>query len=209
MRAPPSCSPLAAPLLSTFLTGPSLSSSAGAALYDTNKRIEASYPRDVSEAMTVTVDGRLSDQQLRRLQRRISGIDGIAGGSPFVRASKDVAYANFAADEKALSRRTQDAVDEIRANGAPGDARLLVSGNTARFIDQKQSLADHMPLLIAILSLTTFVLLFMLTGSVILPIKTLLMNALTLAATLGIIVLGFQEGCSRARSTTPARTPSR
>ncbi len=186
---------LAAPLLSTFLTGPSAEIVPPAQpSYDTNKRVEASYPRDVSEAMTVTVDGRLSDQQLRRLQRRISGIEGIAGGSPFVRASNDVSYANFAADEKALSRRTQDAVDQVRANGAPGDARVLVSGNTARFMDQKQSLADHLPLLIAVLSLTTFVLLFMLTGSVILPIKTLVMNALTLAATLGIIVLGFQEG---------------
>ena len=38
------------------------------------------------------------------------------------------------------------------------------------------------------------VLLFLLTGSVILPIKTLLMNAMTLAATLGIIVLAFQDG---------------
>jgi putative drug exporter of the RND superfamily len=41
---------------------------------------------------------------------------------------------------------------------------------------------------------TTLVLLFLLTGSVVLPIKTLVMNALTLAATLGVVVLAFQEG---------------
>ena len=48
--------------------------------------------------------------------------------------------------------------------------------------------------MIAVVALTTFVLLFLLTGSVILPLKTLVMNALTLAATLGVLVLGFQKG---------------
>ena len=46
----------------------------------------------------------------------------------------------------------------------------------------------------AIIALTTLILLFLLTGSVLLPLKTLLMNALTLGATLGILVLAFQEG---------------
>ena len=48
--------------------------------------------------------------------------------------------------------------------------------------------------MIAIVCVTTLFLLFMLTGSVILPIKTLMMNTLTLAASLGILVLAFQEG---------------
>ena len=46
----------------------------------------------------------------------------------------------------------------------------------------------------AIIAATTLLLLFLLTGSVILPLKTLLMNALTLAATLGVVVLAFQDG---------------
>ncbi len=71
---------------------------------------------------------------------------------------------------------------------------MLVSGNTARFIDQKESLIEHTPLVVAIVCATTLFLLFMLTGSIILPIKTLIMNTLTLAASLGILVLAFQEG---------------
>jgi RND superfamily putative drug exporter len=47
---------------------------------------------------------------------------------------------------------------------------------------------------VGIVALVTMLLLFLLTGSVILPIKTLVMNALTLGATLGVIVLAFQEG---------------
>ncbi len=83
---------------------------------------------------------------------------------------------------------------EIRGLDPPGSASVLVSGNSARFIDQKQSLLEHAPLVVAIIALTTLIVLFLLTGSVLLPLKTLLMNSLTLGATLGILVLAFQEG---------------
>ena len=82
----------------------------------------------------------------------------------------------------------------IRDLSPPAGTATLVSGNTAGFIDQKQSLIEHAPLVVAIICLTTLVLLFLLTGSVLLPLKTLLMNTLTLGATLGILVLAFQEG---------------
>jgi putative drug exporter of the RND superfamily len=185
----------AVPLLSTTLTGPSAQAvPPGQPSHDVNEHIEAFYPRSVTEAITVTVRGEVSDAQLARLNGRITAIDGIARGTPFVHASERTAYANFAAAEPALSGTSQDAVAEIRATGAPSSARILVSGNTARFIDQKQSLVDHLPLVVTIIAATTLMLLFMLTGSFILPIKTLIMNTITLAATLGIIVLSFQEG---------------
>ena len=82
----------------------------------------------------------------------------------------------------------------IRDLSPPGASAVLVSGNTAGFVDQKQSLIDHAPLVVGLIALTTLILLFLLTGSVLLPLKTLLMNSLTLAATLGILVLAFQAG---------------
>ena len=109
-------------------------------------------------------------------------------------ASGDVAYANFALAGPALGGDSQDSVHAIRDLGPPTGTAALVSGNTAGFIDQKQSLIDHAPLVVAIVALTTLILLFLLTGSVLLPLKTLLMNTLTLGATLGILVLAFQEG---------------
>jgi putative drug exporter of the RND superfamily len=185
----------AVPLVSTSLTGPSAQAvPPGKPAHDVNEAIETSYGRGVTEAISVTVSGEASDAQLARLNRRIAAIGGIEDGTPFVRASGRAAYANFAPTEAALSRTSQDAVDEIRASGMPDSARILVSGNTARFVDQKQSLIDHLPLVVTIVAATTLLLLFMLTGSILLPIKTLVMNTITLAATLGIIVLAFQEG---------------
>ncbi|HEX2071331.1 MAG TPA: MMPL family transporter [Thermoleophilaceae bacterium] len=185
----------ASPLLFTVLTGPSAEAvPAGVPSYDPGEYVEDHYPRDINEAITVTVDGAAGDAQLAAFQRRIAAIDGLEPGTPFVRASQEVAYANFAADGPALAQRSQDAVDQLRELTPPSATAALVSGNTARFIDQKQSIVDHLPLVVGIVALTTLAILFMLTGSVLLPIKTLLMNVLTLGATLGVIVLAFQEG---------------
>ena len=178
------------PLLTTELTGPSAEAvPPGQPSREVNERILESYGRGVTEAITVTVSGDTAD--LEGLNRRIAAIDGIEAATPFQRASKVTAYANFTPAQAALSPGTQDAVEQIRALGEPG---LLVSGNTARFIDEKESLLAHLPLVVVIVALATFLLLFLLTGSIVLPLKTLLMNAITLAATLGVIVLAFQEG---------------
>lgn len=185
----------AAPLLWTTLTGPSAEAvPPGKPSYDAYRYLEAHYPRSVTEAVTIAVDGRADDAQLAAFQRRIEGVGDVVSGAPFARTPGDVAYANFALAQPALSNASQDAVREIRGLEPPGTAAVLVSGNSARFIDQKQSLIEHAPLVVAIIALTTVLVLFLLTGSVLLPLKTLAMNSLTLGATLGILVLAFQDG---------------
>lgn len=185
----------ATPLLWTTLTGPSAEAvPPGQPSYDAYRYLEAHYPRDVTEAVTVAVDGEASDAQLAAFHRRVESVGDVVRGAPFVRTPGNIAYANFALAQPALSGASQDAVSEIRDLGPPGGATVLVSGNTARFVDQKQSLLEHAPLVVAIVALTTVVILFLLTGSVLLPLKTLVMNTLTLSATLGVLVLAFQEG---------------
>jgi RND superfamily putative drug exporter len=185
----------AAPLLWTELTGPnSQFVPPGKPSYEANSYVEAHYPRDITEAVTVVVDGPAGRARLARLDQEIGSLGEISRGTPFAPVGDGVAYANFALKDRALDSASEEAVREIRALQPPGTAAVLVSGNTARFIDQKQSLLDHMPLVVAIVAVATLVILFLLTGSVLLPLKTLLMNAMTLGATLGIVVLAFQEG---------------
>ncbi|MFL5901628.1 MAG: MMPL family transporter [Solirubrobacterales bacterium] len=185
----------AAPLLWTTLTGPSAEAvPPNQPSYDAYRYLEAHYPRDLTEAVTVSVDGSAGDAQLAAFHRRIDATGDVLRGAPFTHAPGKVSYANFALSQPALSGASQDAVREIRDLQPPGSATVLVSGNSARFIDQKQSLLEHAPLVVAIIALTTVVVLFLLTGSVLLPLKTLVMNSLTLGATLGILVLAFQAG---------------
>jgi RND superfamily putative drug exporter len=185
----------ASPLLWTTLTGPSAEAvPPNQPAYDAYRYLDAHYPRDLTEAVTVAVDGPAGNAQLTAFHRRIEATGDIVRGTPFAHTPGNVAYANFALSQPALSNASQDAVHEIRSLTPPGSATVLVSGNTARFIDQKQSLLEHAPLVVAIIALTTVVVLFLLTGSVLLPLKTLVMNSLTLGATLGILVLAFQAG---------------
>ncbi len=186
---------VAAPLTGTVLTGPSAEAVPDTQpSYDANAYVFAHYPRDVTEAVTVTVQGGAGERELRQFRERLRAIDGVTVVRPFERASATVAFANLALRDRALSAPGQDVVRAIRALPPPAGAEVLVSGNTARFIDQKRSLGDHLPLVIALVAVGTLILIFLLTGSVLLPLKTLLMNAITLAAALGFIVIAFQHG---------------
>jgi len=185
---------LAAPLFATHLTGPSAQAvPPGQQSYNVNKYLENHYPREVVEGVSLTVDGDVSDAQLDDVRNAITGVEGVAGISPFQRANSHVAFATASLDGPALSDRSQDAVRGIRALAEPTGARLLVAGNTAGFLDEKSSLISNAPLAIGLIILLTVVLLFLLTGSVLLPIKTLLMNTMTLAAALGILVIVFEK----------------
>jgi RND superfamily putative drug exporter len=87
---------------------------------------------------------------------------------------------------------TQRIIGDIRDLQGPVDLR--VGGTTAEFIDQRVSLDDHLPIAVAIIAVTTFIALFLMTGSVILPIKSLIMNLLTVSVAFGMLVLVFQDG---------------
>jgi len=91
-----------------------------------------------------------------------------------------------------LSEDAQQLVRGIRAEEAPVPVR--VGGQTAAFMDQQTSLGDSLPLALALLAGTTLVILFVMTGSVVLPVKALVMNLLTLSAAFGLLVLIFQDG---------------
>jgi uncharacterized membrane protein YdfJ with MMPL/SSD domain len=89
-----------------------------------------------------------------------------------------------------LSAPSLQLVSAMRA--LPGGA--LVGGATAQFMDQKHAIGSNLVLAVALLCLTTLVLLYLATRSLVLPLKALLMNALTLFATMGILVFVFQDG---------------
>jgi hypothetical protein len=80
------------------------------------------------------------------------------------------------------------------ASDIPADPlRVSVGGEPARYIDQQASMGEHLPVAVIVLAGTTFVLLFAMTRSVVLPVKALLMNLLTLSGTFGLLMLVFQD----------------
>ena len=90
----------------------------------------------------------------------------------------------------ARSAEAKALVDAVRAMPGP----YLVGGNTARFMDSQHAISSRLPLAAGLIALTTFVLLFLFTGSLLQPLRALLLNVIGLSATLGAMVLIFQDG---------------
>ncbi len=90
----------------------------------------------------------------------------------------------------------QSLVRKLRAlpAGAGGLSKPLVGGATAWFVDQKAAISAHTPLALLILALVTGGFLFLMTGSLVLPLVALAMNLLTVAVGAGLLVLVFQDG---------------
>ncbi len=120
-------------------------------------------------------------------------LPGAAAAGPSVRLGEEVWAVEIVPRERVLADATKELVRDVRS-ALPV---ALVAGETAQQLDLQASLRASLPWAIAVLVLTTFVLLFLFTGSVVLPLKALVMNALTISATFGAMVLLFQWGLGR------------
>ena len=124
----------------------------------------------------------------------VRGTDGVAEVLPPQPLGGDVTAIQAISANPFASDASQDTVRAIRELPAPAGTAALVTGASADFIDFQSSLASHLPIALAIVIVATLVILFLMTGSVILPIKSLLMNFLNLSAVFGLLVLIFQDG---------------
>jgi RND superfamily putative drug exporter len=86
----------------------------------------------------------------------------------------------------------QELVETVR--GLDTDLQTYVAGPAADFVDQQQAIASRLPLAAALLVLLTLMVLWLMTGSVVLPVKAVVMNALTVAASLGVLTFIYQDG---------------
>ncbi len=93
--------------------------------------------------------------------------------------------------QRPLAAETLNLVKDIRAHSG---LRIEAGGTTAQFLDQKATIYGLLPVVALILCVLTFIVLFLMTGSVVLPLKSLLMTFLSLSAAFGVLVLIFQDG---------------
>lgn len=133
---------------------------------------------------------------------RVEGPTGIYAGGTQVAPSGPQTLAYAAEDGSAwlavvpsvdpYSERAQEILEAIRESDAPGT--ILVGGQTALLVDARDSLLSRLPLALGIIAVVTFVLLFLMTGSILVPVKAIILNVLSLTATFGAMVWVFQQG---------------
>jgi RND superfamily putative drug exporter len=157
--------------------------------------LERDFPHDTTAPIALVLDapaGRASADRLAAYATRVGDLPGVASVAPPRVVGEDTWRIDVITDARPLSDAAQELVRDIRAVPAP--APVLVGGFSAYFVDEKASLAAHLPLAIGIIAVATMLALFLMTGSVVLPVKAVLMNLLTLGATIGLLVWVFQDG---------------
>lgn len=92
------------------------------------------------------------------------------------------------------SARAQQLVQTVRGIAPPAGTTLFVGGPSAELVDTKHAIGVRLPIAGAWIVLTTFAVLFVFTGSLLQPVRSLLLNSLTLLTTFGLMVWIFQEG---------------
>jgi uncharacterized membrane protein YdfJ with MMPL/SSD domain len=155
--------------------------------------LRAEFPPNATQPVNLAVHAPASaGEEVRDYAARLAALPGAAAVTPAVERAGGLWRVDLAAAGGPLDEGAKDYVGAVRAVPAPFPVK--VGGQTAEFLDQQSSLGDHLPWALAIIATTTLVILFLMTGSVVLPIKTLLMNVLTLSAAFGALVLVFQDG---------------
>jgi RND superfamily putative drug exporter len=164
------------------------------ALADFMRRVQAD-PDVARVGSVVSLDPRITPEQYALIYadpNRIADAYGQAAVGATVR--QDTLLASVTGRFGQTDKRAKDLVRAIRATPPPAGFRLLVGGGTAGVIDYADRLYDQFPRAAIIIVLAIYMVLLRSFGSVVIPIKAVAMNALSILASYGALVVVFQEG---------------
>ena len=122
---------------------------------------------------------------------------GLADGSAFVTVSSAAPL---------FSQASGTQLNRLHQVAGPAGRTVEMGGVSQVNRDSVDAVTDRLPLVLGLMAGITFVLLFLLTGSVVLPVKALMCNVLSLTAAFGSLVWIFQDGHLGALGTTPSGT---
>ena len=160
--------------------------------------LKADFPALSSAGVQVVLRGTAGTepdaQAVLAFAAAVQKVSGVVAVNP-AGAGRDVRVLRATlANRDPFSAAARDAVRGIRALPAPPRAEVLVGGTTARNVDSLDATAEQLPLMTGLLIGATLLLMFLAFGSVLLPIKAVVLSALSLSATFGALVWIFQDG---------------
>ena len=135
-----------------------------------------------------------SQRSVTAIQSQLRGLDGIVAVNPPQRLPNGDYVIEAVNNSPYITDSSRNLVKQVRDLPDPDGSTVLVTGAAAHFVDFQHSLRANLPIALAIVIIATLIVLFLMTGSVILPIKQLVMNVLNLTAVFGILVFIFQDG---------------
>jgi putative drug exporter of the RND superfamily len=175
-------------------SGDPLSAAHVGALYDLSRRL-ATLPDVVRVDSIVDLDPRLSraDYQ-RQYAAPLSTLPASVRDGVHLSVGRHLVSLRVQTNKTAESDPARALVRSIRADRSVGDGHVTVTGQTAFDLDIVNFIVDRTPLAVGFIVVVTCIVLFLLLGSVLLPIKAVVMNFLSLSASFGALVFIFQDG---------------
>ncbi len=155
--------------------------------------LRSDFPPFETSPIRVVVEGG-GGSAVARVSHELHESQGIASVGRPVALRGGLSVIDAISRHSYIDAASKDTVRAIRALPDPPGAAVQVTGISAHYVDFESSLHAHLPIALGIVVAATLIILFAMTGSVVLPIKSLLMNVLNLSAVFGILVLIFQHG---------------
>lgn len=157
-----------------------------------SERLAADFPGGGTSPVLAVVDG-ATPEQAQQFAARVSALPGVSGAA-VQQTDGQVSVVAVLYEGSVTSDVAKDVVRQVRELPAPAGAEVLVGGRTAANLDQVSFLSARLPWMALYVFAVTFVLLVLAFGSVVLPVKAILMNVISIGASFGVIVWVFQDG---------------
>jgi uncharacterized membrane protein YdfJ with MMPL/SSD domain len=162
------------------------------------------FPGETADPVEIVVDGPTESAAVRSGIERLENL--LAESSILGRADleespgRDLAVLTVPVAGDALGEEAMDAVRQLRSDyiprafGGVTDTEVLVAGESARIVDESDTMEDWLPVVIAFVLTISFVLLTLAFRSIVVAIKAVVLNLLSVGAAYGLVVLVFQKG---------------
>jgi RND superfamily putative drug exporter len=184
---------LAVPFLdATFENGDARTLPRSSEVRDTALLLAERFPARGTDPVTVVAEADADDPAFVAWLDEVTTFDGVVGESVRPGTPAGLTVVDLVPEGTSQGDVATAVAEAVRATDADFDVQ--VGGPAAELIDVKDKLSARLPWAAAVVCLATLVLLFLMTGSVIVPIKAVLMNILSLGASFGALVWIFQEG---------------
>ncbi len=152
------------------------------------------FPSRGAEPIIVIADVDAESAQAEQWIAELSSLDNVAGLQPRPGFPAGMTVVDVVPTGTSQGDDAMDLVESIRDRGADAEFQVEVGGLAASTMDSRQMIGERVPWAIGIVVVATLVLLFLMTGSIAIPIKAVVMNVLSLGASFGALVWVFQDG---------------
>ncbi|SCX22708.1 MMPL family transporter [Mycolicibacterium fluoranthenivorans] len=180
---------------------------AGASARQVGDRLRDDFVNNSATAVTVVLpdSAGIPAAEMQRYVTELGAVIDVSAVSPPVEKDGS-SYLTVSSTAPLFSDASETQLDALHAVAAPAGREVLITGAAQLNRDSVDAITSRLPVVLGLIAVITFVLLFLLTGSLVLPLKALVLNVLSLSAAFGALVWIFQDGHLGAFGTTPTGT---